>query len=306
MSPVFAETAVSQINKKLSKAPKTAKILIIGVLFAIASNMVFNSVQRKIEPIDAWSEETVLVIRRRAKTDEFWISVKETLISLDPEFGEALKKVEQKTTVSPFDLARKMLPEPTELLIIKKANAENSGLQYDFALVTKAVGPGIENLPAVLAAARDFASWYLPKKRLAKLQDGATITANFADPSDIQIKNGSYRGYEIKFIREPGLPFEFAYAQNSGWLLFATSKLALEQLLGRDEQKIDFNSFKRNCASPNKEIEVFFNPKLFKVEQTLNPMALGGPVRALVPLFDSKTTKVVADGVVLSWKRCGF
>lgn len=288
-----------------AKLPKTLLVFTASLLLAVASNLIFRVVQYKVEPVDAWSEQTVMVIRHANKGD-FWNITEEILSSLDPEFIPAIRAVEQKTGSSPFVLAKNLLPAPIELLIIKKENAENYPLQYDFVLVTKALGPGVENLPTALQAARDFASWYLPARRFIKLRDGTVVAGSVADPLNIPTKSSFYGGNEIKFIKESGLPFEFAYAQNEGWLYFSTSKLAVEQLIGKGDQKIPFQVFKKNCASPGNGTQVFFNPRLFRVERANTYMALGTPVGSLASIFAPIGVKVRSEGLVLNWKRCGF
>lgn len=282
-------------------------IFLTGVLLVAVSYAVFKLALLKVEPVDAWSKQTVMVLRN-SKNGGFWDDVSQVLASFDPEFNSALERVIQKTGNSPLVLARNLLPEPIEILVLEKNpnDGNTEALKYDFILITKSLGPGVENLNTQESVAKDFASWYLPQKRYILLPDQSQVAAEVADPDAIPVKNKFWRGLEIRYISEPGLPFEYAYIQNEGWLYFSTSKQALEQLVARDNFTLPFSVLSRNCAAPTKSVHIFLNPSKFKVEQGINMITTGSPVLSILGKNLSKQVKVKANNATFNWGKCGY
>lgn len=302
----------AQTNKPLNKpaclknANKTPRILIAGVLLIIAANYILQKTTLKTEPIDAWSEDTLLVIRKEQKGG-FWQSVRDILGLLDVNLNTSLSKISLKTGADPLILAENLLPEPVEFIVLKDNNPENGRLtSYEFVLVTRADGKGIENLPAADNAAKDFFSWYVPTKKYDTLNDGSKIKSQVADPSSIKIKNGDSKGTEIKFISEPGVPFEYARMHHEGWLFFSTSKQALERLIARDNQTIPFKVFSKSCASFKGMAQVFFNPKEFTISSKPNLLIIGSPIASVLRLLSPNTAKISSNGVSFDWDNCHF
>ncbi len=295
------------IKKFLRKLPKTPVIFLAGVLLFTFANLAFKTARLSIEPISYWDEKTVMVLRKTSSKD-FWDGVEEILVSLNPEFRSLLADTVSKTGNSPLIMAKNLLPEPFELIITEKNSNEESGspLKYDFILVTKSLGPGIENIQSADSAARDFASWYLPQSRYIKLNDGTRVPSQIADPAHITFKKEIFQGQEIKYLREAGLPFEYAYVQNNGWLYFGTSLRAIERSLSRDGHTLPFEYLARNCAAPNTSAQIFFNPRLFEVSNTPSPLMLGSPFRGILRIFTPDKTLIKANNVSFYWERCAF
>ena len=301
------EAQTNKPQKKLAclkRLNKTPRILIAGVLLIIAVNYLLDRATFKAEPIDGWSEETILVIRMEKKA-EFWQGVHNILELLDVNLNTSLSIIKLKTGVSPAELAKNLLPEPVEFIVLQNNDPENGNqIKYDFILVTKADGEGIENIPTADNAARDFFSWYLPTKKYDILDDGSKIKSQIADPLSIKIKSENFRGAEINFISEPGLPFEYARTHKEGWLFFSTSKKILEQVISRDNQTIPFKVFSKNCASLNGSVQAFFNPKWFKVTNKPNLFVLGSPIRLLLGLLSPNKAKISSNSVTAVWDSC--
>lgn len=286
---------------------KTPFILLVGVLLSIFSHFLFKTALSSVEPVSAWSEQTIMVIRAKKET-LFWPGVKEVLTTIDQQWPSAISKIINRTGYSPLDLAQKLFPEPFELIISKNnsRDSEGTGLKYDFILITKASGRGVENIQASHSAAKDFVSWYKPTKRYTTLNDGAKIKSQIADPLKISLRKEIFMGVEIEYISEPGLSFEYAYAQNNGWLYLATSKGALEQLISRDDQTLAFNVLGRNCASPGVAVNVFFNPKIFKIESKTNLFVVSSPIKNILTAMTANKMRISSRGLSLSWDRCAF
>jgi len=79
-------------------------IFLTGVLLVTVAYVIFNLALLKVEPIDAWSSQIVMVLRN-SKKDGFWDDTRQVLASFDPEFSSALETVILKTGKSPLDLA---------------------------------------------------------------------------------------------------------------------------------------------------------------------------------------------------------
>lgn len=286
---------------------KTPLIFLTGVLLFIFSHFLFKSALRSVEPVSAWNEKTIMVIRAKKET-LFWPGVNEVLTTIDPEWPSAIAKIKNKTGYSPLELAQKLFPEPFELIISQNSNqdSDKTGLRYNFILVTKASGKGVENLEASHSAAKDFVSWFKPTKHYTIAPDGSKIKSHIADPLKISLRQEVFMGVEIKYISELGLPFEYAYAQNNGWLYLATSKSALEQLISRDDQTLAFKVFRRNCASPGPAVSVFFNPKIFRIESNPNLLIISSPIKNILTAMTANTMRISSDGISLSWDRCAF
>lgn len=286
---------------------KTPFILLAGVFLSIFSHFLFKTALFNVEPVNAWNEKTLMVIRAK-KEANFWPGVNEILTTIDPELPSAISRIKNKTGYSPLELAQKFFPEPFELIISQNNNRDDdeSGIRYDFILITKASGKGVENLEASHSAAKDFVSWYIPTKRYTTLNDGAKIKSQIADPLKISLRKEIFMGVEIEYISEPGLPFEYAYAQNNGWLFLATSKGAVEQLISRDDQTLAFNVLGRNCASFGNAASVFFNPKIFKIESKPNLLIISSPIKNILTAMTANKMQISSRGLSLSWDRCAF
>lgn len=293
-------------NSFLGKINKTPLIFAAGVLLIFASNFLFNKINLRVEPISSWSPETILVIRAK-KPDNFFSGVNEVLETLDPEFNTAISKILLKTGSSPLEMARVLLPEPIELIILEK-NGEEAGdkLKYDFILVTKSAGSGIENLPNADAAAREFASWFIPTNRYTTLKDGSRVKTQIADPKQIKLQQEVFSNEDVIYISEPGLPFEYARSHGGAWLFFGTSKKAVEDAISKHNQTMPFEKLSRNCASPNKSVDVFFNPDTFRLNNRSSVLLVGSPIRSVLRLINRDKTVVKAAGIAVSWENCSF
>ncbi len=290
----------------LDRINKTPLIFAVGVLLIIASNFLFKKMNLKVEPIDSWDERTLLVIRAKEQTS-FWQAVKEILQTMDPEFNTAIDKIKLKTGESPLDLAEEILPNPIELVIMEKNNFEkNGGLKYDFVLVTESSGTGIENLPAADAAAKDFSSWFIPINRYITLDDGSKVKTQIADPKTIKVQKEVFNNEDIIYINEAGLPFEYARSHSGAWLFFGTSKKSIEDIVAKHNQTIPFEILSRNCASPNKSVNVFFNPNTFRLFNRTNILIIGSPLRGFFKLINRNKTIIRINGISISWESCLF
>ena len=285
---------------------KTPLIFAAGVLLILAANLLFKKINLRVEPIGAWNEKTLLVIRAK-KAADFWQGVAEVLQTMDPEFNTAIDRIKLKTGVSPLDLAKELLPEPIELVISEKNGFEKTDkLKYDFILVTKSSGKGVENIPAADATARDFISWFMPTNHYITLNDGSKVKTQIADPKEVRLQKEVFNNEDIIYISEAELPFEYTRSHSGAWLIFGTSKISIEDVISKHNQTMPFEKLSRNCASPNGTVDVFFHPGVFNLTNKANVLLLGSPIRGLLKLFNHNRTKIKANGLSITWNSCSY
>lgn len=135
-----------------------------------------------------------------------------------------------------FQNLSKIFPRKSKLVIIPSSQNKNSPSwsRYDYLLISTSPTDSQEMENFI----KEKIAEQLPILKETTLPDKTVVKEQIADPSLFQFQKISISNFNINYIFEPKLNFEFAYSQN-GKLFISNSKSLLENYL-KDQKQIKY------------------------------------------------------------------